>query len=186
MESLTRENTPDLLGVFMNENKLTTKKIAKVIGCPDMTLIRVLLRKTLPSDEMIKQLGLMMQIGYKKYSKLTDAEKEKLSDAIGAIGGGALGFASITAAISVLGTAGLSAAGISSGLAALGAIVGGGMVAGISVAAALPLAAGAAGYGIIKLVKNAAGEVKVNMKDIDLKWEIIIESDEVEVDYERE
>ena len=143
-----------------------------------MTLTRIILEKTLASDEMIIQTGLMMQIGYKQYSKLSDAEKEKFSETIGAVGGGVLGFASIAGAISVLGTAGLSAAGITSGLAALGAIVGGGMVAGVTVAAALPLGVAAAGYGVVKMVKSKAGDIKVNMKNIDSKWEIVIENDE--------
>ena len=63
--------------------------------------------------------------------------------------------------------------GISSGLPALGGIVGGGMLAGVSVAAAIPLAAGALGYGVIKGVKYLVSEVYLNSTDIDGRWEII-------------
>lgn len=115
----------------------------------------------------------MIGIGFDKYQKLTDSEKENISEKLGVVGGGTLGFASIAATISSLGSvAGLSAAGISSGLAALGAIVGGGMLAGVSVAAAIPLAAGAIGYGIIKGVKHLFGERYLNTEEIDQKWEI--------------
>ena len=64
-----------------------------------------------------------------------------------------VGIGAVTAAVSALGFAGLSGAGITSGLAALGAIIGGGMVAGLSVAAAIPLGVAALGYGTIKAVK---------------------------------
>ncbi len=178
MDSISRENFVDLLGVFIEENKLSTKKVAKAIGCSEMTLTRLILGKTLPTDEMLKQTGLMMGIGFKKYSKLSEAEKEKISEMMGTVGGGVVGFASITAAISVLGTtAGLSAAGITSGLAALGAVAGGGMVAGVTVAAAIPIATGVAGYGLIKLIKGGAGELQVNMKNINKKWEMTIEEE---------
>lgn len=39
----------------------------------------------------------MIGIGYERYSKLSKAEKEKISELIGTIGGGTLGFGSITA-----------------------------------------------------------------------------------------
>jgi len=57
----------------------------------------------------------------------------------------------------------------------LGAIVGGGMIVGISVAAAIPIAAGAIGYGIIKGIKYLIGEKILNSDDIDERWEILLE-----------
>jgi hypothetical protein len=64
----------------------------------------------------------------------------------GVIGGTAGGMASI-AAISATGSvAGLSAAGMTSGLAAVGSLIGGGMLGGLAVTAALPLV-GVAGVG---------------------------------------
>jgi hypothetical protein len=119
---------------------------------------------------MLRQGGFMMEIGFQRYSRLSSAEKEKISEIIGSVGGGAVGFASITAAVGTLGSSGLSAAGISSGLAALG----GSMVGGILVAAAIPAAAGAAGYGIVKGVKYGAGEYKLRRKQHDIRWEAIL------------
>jgi hypothetical protein len=49
---------------------------------------------------------------------------------------------------------GLGAAGVTSGLAAVGSVVGGGMVAGLAVTAAAPLAVGAAAYGLYKWLKD--------------------------------
>ncbi len=62
------------------------------------------------------------------------------------VGGGAIGTAGSLTAVSTMGSVGgLSAAGMTSGLGALGSLVGGGMAAGISVAAAPVLALGALG-----------------------------------------
>ncbi|MDD5170670.1 MAG: hypothetical protein PHN75_17780, partial [Syntrophales bacterium] len=105
-------------------------------------------------------------------SKLSKAEKEKISEAIGTVGGGVLGFGGITAAVSTMGIAGLSAAGITSGLAALGGIVGGGMVAGISVAAAIPIGAAILGYGIIKGVKAFFETYELDQENYDPFWEM--------------
>jgi len=172
MEEMTRNNCRLLLAAFMEKNELTTRAVARAIGCSDATITRLLAAKTKPSDEMLKQVSIMIEVEFSAYEKLSDSEKEKLSEAIGVAGGGVLGFATISAAVSSLGSvAGLSAAGITSGLATLGSIVGGGMIIGVSVAAAIPLAAGAAGYAIIKAVKHLASEQQLNSTDIDLRWE---------------
>lgn len=64
----------------------------------------------------------------------------------GTVAGGAAGTAGSIAAVSAAGSvSGLSAAGMTSGLAALGTVAGGGMVAGIGVAATPVLVLGAAG-----------------------------------------
>jgi len=175
MENITVENYKELMSTYVDENKLTIKKVSKAIGCSELTLMRLILGKTIPSDDMLKQTGILFELGFKKYSKLSDAEKEKISELMGSIGGGALGFATITAAVSTFGVAGLSAAGISSGLAVLGGVIGGGMIAGVTVAATIPIATGLAGYGVIKLLKGGFQEVKVSMKNIDLKWEVVME-----------
>jgi len=174
MKEINRDNCRLLLAAFLERHELSTRVVARAIGCPEASIARILEAKSKPSDEMLKQVGLMLEIGFERYQKLTEAEKEKISEALGTIGGGTLGFASITAAISTLGTvAGLSASGIASGLAALGTIVGGGMAAGVSVAAAIPIAGAAIGYLIIKGVKYLFGKYQLSIDDIDQKWEIL-------------
>lgn len=70
---------------------------------------------------------------------------------VGAIGGSATTIAAVSGAGTV---AGLSAAGVTSGLAAIGGVVGGGMVAGLAVTAAVPVSAAAiVGYGSYKAWK---------------------------------
>lgn len=170
---ITPENYRLLLAAFIEKEGLTVPSIARAIGCRHATLGRLLGGTTLPTAEFMKQTGILLGIGFEKYSKLTEAQKEKISDAIGAAGGGAIGFGSIAAAISASGTvAGLSAAGITSGLAAIGGIVGGGMVAGVAIAAAIPLAAGALGYGIIQGIKFFFEESELNRTEVDPRWEI--------------
>jgi len=125
---ISKENFKNFLAPFMEENKLSVSKVAKAIGCPESSIGRILMDITIPSNEMLKQGVVLIEIGFERYKKLTKAEKEKISEAIGTIGGGVLGFGSITAAVSASGAVvGLSAAGIASGLAAIGGIVGGGM-----------------------------------------------------------
>ena len=149
------------------------RRVAKAIGCSDPTLTRVLAGKTLPSDDLMKHGGLMFDLGFKRYSRLSASERGTLSEKIGVVSGGVLGFAAITAAIEAAGITGVSAAGISSGLAALGRLVGGGMCAGVSVAAALPLAGGLFGYGVSRGVKYHFSKEQLNSTDIDNRWEIM-------------
>jgi hypothetical protein len=174
MNQLTPDNSRLLLAAFIEENDLNVRQVSKAIGCSESTLVRILAARSLPSDEMIKQIGIMIELGFVSYSKLSNAQKERISESIGTLGGGILGFGSITAVVSSLGFSGLSAAGITSGLAALGTVVSGGMAAGIIVAAAIPIAAGAAGYAIIKGVKYLANEWQLNVTDIDEHWETVI------------
>jgi len=171
MDSITRENCRLFLAVFIEDNDTNTRRLAKSIGCPEPTLTRIISGVTVPSGEMLKQTGLLLELGLQKYEKLSDAEKETLSETLGTIGGGVLGFGAITTAINSLGLAGLSAAGVTSGLAALGALVGGGMVAGVSVAAAIPLAVGGTGYAIIRAVKYFVGERQLDKVALAPKWE---------------
>lgn len=78
-------------------------------------------------------------------------DKAKVAGAVSGLGGvgGSIGVVSAAGTV-----AGLSAAGVTSGLAAIGGVVGGGMVAGLAITAAAPLAIGAGAYGIFKWVKS--------------------------------
>ena len=73
-------------------------------------------------------------------------------EVVAAITGGGTGAAGATGAVVTLG-GGTSAAAITSGLATVGSLVGGGMLAGIGVCAAAPLALGAAAVGLWRLFK---------------------------------
>jgi hypothetical protein len=96
--------------------------------------------------------------------------KEALVGALaGTAAGTAAGAVGSIAVISAAGTAGLSAAGITSGLATVGTIVGGGMAAGITVAAALPVlgavAVGGVTYGVVSLAQRFVNDSKDSKQD---------------------
>lgn len=179
MKEITRDNCRLLLAAFLEEHELIVRDVARVIGCSEASMARILAAKTKPSDEMLKQVGVMLGIGFERYKKLSESEKENIFEALGAVVGGTYGFLNIGTIISSLGSvAGVSAAGITSGLAALGTIAGGGMVAGISIAAAIPLTAGAIGYGGIKVTRHFFGELQLSTDEIDPHWEILESSEE--------
>ena len=81
-------------------------------------------------------------------------KKEKDAIKAGATGAtiGAVGSVTTVAASGTV--SGLGARGITSGLAAVGSVVGGGMATGLVITTALPLAAGAVGYGLYKWLKD--------------------------------
>jgi hypothetical protein len=162
-----------LLAAFMEKNQVTVPRVCRAIGCSTATLGRILSFTSLPTAEFMKQSGILIGIGIEKYEKLSKAEREHISEIIGTGSATAFGFGGITAAVSASGTvAGLSAPGISSGLYAIGTLVGGGMSAGVAVAAAIPLAAGAAGYAIIKGVKFFFSERELSSEKTNPRWEI--------------
>ena len=173
IDELNRKNFPILMTTFMKQHNLSARRIADAIGCSESSLDRILADVTLASDEMLREGGVLMELGFDRYSKLTGAEREQLSEIIGTISSGAIGFGSITTAVSTMGSvAGLSAAGISSGLAAIGALIGGGMAAGVVVAAAIPIAVASIGYGIVRTVKYFISKNQLDADELDPKWEL--------------
>lgn len=174
MNEIKEENISNFLAVFIEQNNLEIREVAKEINCSTATLERIIAQKTFPTSNMIKQIGIMISIGFEPYKKLSNAEKEKISENIGALGGGILGFGTITSAVGAAGSvAGLSAAGISSGLAAIGATVGGGMAVGIATVAIIPIAVGGIGYAIVKGVKSLISNNKLKNEELEPNWEYI-------------
>lgn len=171
-QKLTKDNFYHFLQAFLKKESLTIEKVAKAVDCPRSSLDRILFEQTNPSNRMLKQGGILFEIGFDDYRKLTSSQKEKLSESIGSVGGGILGFGAISSAISASGIAGLAGgAAMTSGLAGMGAIIGGGMIAGVAVAAAIPLAGIAAGYGMVKGIKSIVKNYKLGKEDMDPIWE---------------
>jgi len=77
---------------------------------------------------------------------------ENTENIVGACGAGAGVAGSVGTVVAVGG--GTSAAAITTGLAAVGGVVGGGMLAGIAVCAAAPLAIGGVCYGLVKWLQD--------------------------------
>ena len=154
-ERITQDNFRVMLSKFCFNNYLESPKVAKRLKMSPSTWNRLLKGESCPTEKTLKSCGLMFEMGFEKFSKLSKAEEESLSEKLGSLGGGVVGLASIKAAIAASGSvAGLSAAGVTSGLAGLGGLVGGGMVAGVATAALIPVAAGTSGFFLIKLLKH--------------------------------
>ncbi len=170
-EEITKENCGDKMNfVRWISGKISKRELAKVIGVSEATIRRLEADDTQPTDEFMSRIAAICVIGISKFGKLKEAEKEKVSEALGASGGVIAGVGGALGAVSVLGTVGgLSAAGMTSGLAALG---GGAMLTGIGVVASIPIATGLAGYGFVRGIKKICEANKLNCREINGKWEL--------------
>ena len=174
MKEINKENTSKLLTLFIKENELEIRDVAKAINCSITTLYRIIIQETSPTENLTKQVGIMMAVGFDTYKTLSAGEKEKIAEKMGVFGGAALGIGTITSAVGVAGAVtGLSAAGISSGLAAIGGAVGGGMAIGVATVAFIPFVVGGIGYGLVKGVKAVISKNKLNEEEINPYWEYL-------------
>jgi transcriptional regulator with XRE-family HTH domain len=170
LEPITEDNCGAKLRLVREVSGLSRRDLAGVIGVAESTIYRLEKKQTLPKRDFMLRLSGLVAIGHAKYSKMSESDKEKVSEYIGAAGGITAGIGGAIAAISASGAvAGLSAAGITSGLAALG----GSMLGGLAVVAVIPVVAGAAGYGLIKGIKAICDANRLDCKEIDNHWEIV-------------
>lgn len=170
-EPITRENCGAKLRLVRSVSGLSRRELAKILGSSEATIFRLETHKTLPTSEFMNRLAGLVIIGHAKYSKMSEKEGDVIAESIGAAGGVATGVGGAIGAISFSGTvSGLSAAGITSGLAAIG---GGTMLGGIAVVAALPIAVGAAGYGLVKGIKAICEANNLSCKEVDDRYEIV-------------
>ncbi len=168
-EKITAENCKTLLVAYMEKENIPSQRIAKSFGCSHATLTRVLLGLSVPTKEFQLETGILIEIGISRYESLSKAEKKRIYEAVGAITGGAIGFASIQTAIASSGVVvGLSSAGIASGLATIGS---GSVLGGVLSVAFYPIAAGLVGFAMVKGIKHLWNESERNSGDVDLKWE---------------
>ena len=138
LEPITPQNCWKKLKLIRDIAGMSRRDLATVIGVSESTIFRLETRKTLPSNDFMLRLSGLVAIGHAKFSRMSDTEKEKFSEYLGASGGVAAGIGGALGAVSASGAvAGLSAAGITSGLAAIG----GTMLGGLAVVAAIRPAA---------------------------------------------
>ena len=171
MNQFHRENFGPSLKKFVESHQgISYRQVAAGITCPEAVVHRIVYQKSWPTENLLRHGAIMMAVGFDKFANMTWAQREQISDALGTVGGGILGFATVSAVVSSFGISGLSAAGISSGLAAIG----GTMITGIARVAIIPIAAAAGGYGLVRLVKWVSGELHLSSHQdvIDPYWEI--------------
>ncbi len=170
MEDITEDNCGEKLKLIRQISAITQRNLAEILGVSESTIKRLETGDTKPTKDFMLMLAALCIIGKEKYSKMSKAEKEKISEYLGSAGGALTGVGASIAAISSSGAvAGLSAAGITSGLAAIG---GGTMLGGIAVVAAIPIAVGAAGFGLVKAIKKVCELNNLNCKEVNKRYEI--------------
>lgn len=170
LEPINEANCWEKLRLIREISGLSRRDLASTLGVAESTIYRLETQQTVPKVDFMLRLSGLVAIGHAKYSKMSDGEKDKIAEYLGAGGGVAAGVGGAIAAVSASGAvAGLSAAGVTSGLAAIG---GGAMVGGIAVVAAIPLAVGAAGFGLVKGIKAICDANRLNCKEVDDHWEI--------------
>ena len=170
-EDVTKKNCGEKINfVRWISGRISKREFAKLLGVSEATIRRLELGETEPTDEFMSRITALCVIGISKFGKLKEAEKEKVSEALGVGGGVVAGVGGALGAVSAAGAVtGLSAAGMTSGLAALG---GGAMLTGIGVVAAIPVAAGLAGYGLVRGIKRLCEANKLSCREKDGRWEI--------------
>ncbi|SMO77053.1 helix-turn-helix domain-containing protein [Ruegeria faecimaris] len=172
---ITPDNCGEKLKLVREVSGLSRRELAEVLECSESTIYRLETKKSAATPEFMNLLKALVIIGRHKFSQLTDSERETLLDTLGAVGGTASGIAGSVAAVSVAGSvSGLSAAGITSGLAAIG---GGTMLGGIGLVAAIPVAAGLAGYGLVKGIKSICDANGLDCVEVDGRYEITPKTD---------
>jgi len=172
-EEVTKENCGEKLRQIREITGMSRTDLAQRLGCSIATIARIESRnentKSEPTNAFMDTLRALCIIGHEKYSNLSEEERTKIleySSAGGGVGGGiGAAIASVAAGGAV---PGLSAAGIASGLAAIG----GTMLGGLAIVAALPVAGGALGFGIAKAIQKLVKANKLYARTIDDRFEI--------------
>ena len=169
-EEVTKANCGEKLEFVRKISGMSKRELAGKLGVSEATIRRLEAESSEPTDEFMNRIRALCVIGIAKFGKLSESEKEKVSESLGALGGVVAGIGGAIGAVSVSGAvAGLSAAGMTSGLAALG---GGAMLTGIGVVAAIPIAAGLAGFGLVKGIKMICEANGLECQEINERWEI--------------
>ena len=169
-EEFTKSNCGEKLKLVRDISEISRRELAQKMGASEATIRRVETRQSEPTGEFMNRVRALCVIGISKFGKLSESEKEKVSDSLGVTGGVVAGIGGALGAVSVSGAVGgLSAAGMTSGLAALG---GGAMLTGIGVVAAIPIATGLAGLGLVKGIKKICEANRLSCQEVNEKWEI--------------
>jgi len=170
LEAITQRNCGKKMRLVREVSGLSRRELAEALDVAESTIYRLETKKTQPTTDFMLKLSALVAIGYTSFSRMSEKDKEKIAECIGAAGGITAGVGGAIGAISASGAvAGLSAAGITSGLAALG----GTMLGGIAMVASIPVAAGFAGYGLVKGIKAICKANRLNRREVDGHWELV-------------
>jgi transcriptional regulator with XRE-family HTH domain len=172
-EEVTKENCGEKLRKIRAITGMSRRDLAERLGCSIATIARIESRnentKSEPTNAFMDTLRALCIIGHERYSNMSEEERNKVLEYSTAGGGAGGGLGAAIASVSVAGSVpGLSAAGIASGLAAIG----GSLLGGLAVVAALPVAGGALGFGVARAIKKLVKANKLYTKTLDNRFEI--------------
>src|SRR5262249_9839698 len=138
-EPITKANCGAKLKLVQAVATMSRRDLAKLLGVSEGTLRRLESEDSEPTDDFMGKLQALCLIGVANFRKMSAAEREQVTEILGAGGGVIAGIGGALGAVGAAGSvAGFSAAGITSGLAAIG---GGAMLAGGGIVANIPVAA---------------------------------------------
>lgn len=170
-EEVTPENCGAKLKLVREVSGLSRRELAGILGCSETTISRLETGKTTATSDFTNRLRALSVIGHHKFKALSDSEKSTIAETLGSAGGVATGIGGSLAAVYAAGSvSGLSAAGITSGLAAIG---GGSLLGGVGVVAAVPVAVGLAGYGLVKGIQTICEANGLECQEADGRYEIV-------------
>lgn len=174
-ENITKSNCGEKLKLVRDISGISRRELARTLAVSEATVRRIETKESEPTDKFMSRVQALCVLGQARFGKMSEAEKEKISEFLGASGGAVAGIGGALGAVSAVGAVGgLSAAGMTSGLATLGL---GSMATGIGVVAAIPIGVGLGGYGLVKGIKAICEEWKLDVEEIDGKWEIRTRAD---------
>lgn len=169
-EVVTTQNCGQKLKLVQELSGMSRRELAKMIGVAESTVRRIELGESMPTDDFMQRLRALCVIGVEKFRDMQRGSEKKGAERLGAGGSAMAGLAGSLATISAAGSIpGLSAAGITSGLATIG---GGAMLTGLGVIAAIPVAAGLAGYGLVKGIKSVIQANDLDSEEVNGRWEL--------------
>lgn len=172
-EEVTPSNCGSKLALVRAVSGISRRELAKILGCSESTISRLEAGVHQPTIDFMNKLRALQVIGYHRFKKMGSADRSALAETLVAAGSGAGGVVASIGAIGATGTVvGFSAAGITSGLAAIG----GTLLGGVAVVAVLPVAVGAAGYGVVKGIKAICEHNNLSCKEVDGRFEIVPDS----------
>ena len=168
LESVERENCGNVLkNIRKKFGSMSLQDLAKIIGVSRSTIMRIEDGKTLPSDEFLNRLKALQVIGVSKFRALSKKDKTHFTELIEETGEDP---EIVSKAISKNMLKKLTPAGI---IAGLGTVGGAALVAPAATVSSISIAAGFAGFGIVKGLQAILKANDLKATKVDGRWEII-------------
>lgn len=163
-ESVTRENCGRVLKELRQRfGSMSVAELAKTLGVARSTVMRVEAGQTMPSEDILNRLKAIQVIGISRFQRLSETDKNRLSQVIEEMGENPELFAK-SGMLRELTSAGI--------LAGLGTIAGTSLNVSASVVSSIPILSSLAGYGLVKGLKSVLEANNLSCVENEGVWEI--------------